>query len=421
MPIPINRRGTMSTRLEAVRSKTLEIARNRVVSAPLLAEGSAFRLGTGGGFDNFFLWDTAFTVIWARYLAQALPVASSLDNLYRVQAEDGFICREYSPSGEPIWDSRHPIAFAPPLLTWAELSLFEITGDCDRLATVYPILARHHRACQRKYQSEDGLYIGDALGCGMDNLPRCPRGWQPDGAGIVLEPEYVHESLRPLLDRLDRTARFQWNRQGRWIDMSAQMAFDARLLAELAGLLGKDSDAEAFSAEHHRLGWLIHERCWNESAQIYFDLAGTEQIERFHVGAYWTLIAGIVPEDCVAGLISHLSDPERFSSLVPVATLARDDPDFEPAGRYWRGSSWPPTTYMVLAGLRHVGQLELANRIAERYVAAVLQVFEQTGTLWENLAPDARKPGKPAQPDFCGWAGLGSVAIPHEFLGMPMT
>ena len=139
------------------------------------------------------------------------------------------------------------------------------------------------------------------------------------------------------------------------------------------------------------------------------------------MGAYWTLIAGIVPEDCVAGLVSHLSDPEKFSSLVPVATLARDDPDFEPTGRYWRGSSWPPTTYMVLAGLRHVGQETLAREIAERYVEAVLQVFQETGTLWENLAPDARQPGDPAQPDFCGWAGLGSVAIPHEFLGMPVA
>jgi hypothetical protein len=410
----------MSTRIEVLRDKTLEIARNRVVPAPLLTEGSALRLGTGGQFDNFFLWDTAFTVIWARYLVDELPVASSLDNLYQARAEDGFICREYSPSGEPIWDSRHPIAFAPPLLTWAELSLFEITGDRDRLATVYPILERHHRACQRNYQSEDGLYVGDALGCGMDNLPRCPRGWQPDGEGITLEAEYVHESLRPLWSRLAGAPRFQWNRQGRWIDMSAQMAFDARLLAELAGLLGEDGDAEVFSAEHQHLGKLIHERCWSPSAQTYLDLAGTDQIERFHVGAYWTLIAGIVPEDCVAGLVSHLSDPDKFSSLVPVATLARDDPDFVPTGRYWRGSSWPPTTYMVLAGLRHVGQEELASRIAERYVEAVLQVFEETGTLWENLAPDTRQPGDPAQPDFCGWAGLGSVAIPHEFLGMPM-
>ena len=410
----------MSKRIDALRDKTLEIARSRVVPAPLLTEAAALRLGTGGQFDNFFLWDTAFTVIWARYLIEFLPVASSLDNLYQVREEDGFICREYFPSGEPIWDSRHPIAFAPPLLTWAELALFEITGDRDRLATVYPILERHHRTCQQKYQSEDGLYIGDALGCGMDNLPRCPRGWQPDGEGITLEADYVHESLHPLLDWLASDSRFRWNRQCRWIDMSAQMAFDARLLAELAGLLGKDSDAGVFSAEHQRLGQLIHERCWNQSAQMYFDLAGAEQIERFHVGAYWTLIAGIVPEDCVAGLVSHLSDPDKFSSLVPVATLARDDPDFVPTGSYWRGSSWPPTTYMVLAGLRHVGEQELATRIAERYLEAVLQVFEDTGTLWENLAPDARQPGEPAQPDFCGWAGLGSVAIPHEFLGMPM-
>ena len=67
------------------------------------------------------------------------------------------------------------------------------------------------------------------------------------------------------------------------------------------------------------------------------------------------------------------------------------------------------------------GMRDGTDAIAERYIEAVLQVFDETGTLWENLAPDARQPGDPAQPDFCGWAGLGSVAIPHEFLGMPVA
>ena len=67
------------------------------------------------------------------------------------------------------------------------------------------------------------------------------------------------------------------------------------------------------------------------------------------------------------------------------------------------------------------GGLSAGAAIAWLGFEAVLRVFEDTGTLWENLSPDAREPGDPAQPDFCGWAGLGSVAIPHEFLGMPMA
>jgi len=38
-------------RLEAAREKTLEIARDRVVPAPLVSDGTGRRLGTGGEFD----------------------------------------------------------------------------------------------------------------------------------------------------------------------------------------------------------------------------------------------------------------------------------------------------------------------------------------------------------------------------------
>ena len=45
------------------------------------------------------------------------------------------------------------------------------------------------------------------------------------------------------------------------------------------------------------------------------------------------------------------------------------------------------------------------------HLANVVQVFTQTGTLWENYAPDSAAPGKPAKADFVGWSGIGPIVF----------
>lgn len=58
-----------------------------------------------------------------------------------------------------------------------------------------------------------------------------------------------------------------------------------------------------------------------------------------------------------------------------------------------------------------------AAGLGGRLYAAAQKVYEDTGTIWENYAPDSAAQGVPGQPDFCGWSGLITVAIPKEFLG----
>ena len=79
-------------------NSTLEIAKKKIVPSIVsdLEGKPLMRMGTGGKFDNFFFWDTAFTVIWGRYFLDSLPIENSMDNLYAARTEDGFISREYN-------------------------------------------------------------------------------------------------------------------------------------------------------------------------------------------------------------------------------------------------------------------------------------------------------------------------------------
>ncbi len=103
---------------------------------------------------------------------------------------------------------------------------------------------------------------------------------------------------------------------------------------------------------------------------------------------------------------------------MPVPTLAASDPDYVSGGQYWLGSSWAPTTYMVLKGLQQTDRLNLAQELAVVYVQAVSSVLQTSGTIWENMCPERAEPGSWSAPDFCGWSGLASVAIPRECLAI---
>jgi hypothetical protein len=46
----------------------------------------------------------------------------------------------------------------------------------------------------------------------------------------------------------------------------------------------------------------------------------------------------------------------------------------------------------------------------------VVGVFQQTGTLWENYAPERTAPGNRAKDDFVGWSGLAPVAGLFEYV-----
>jgi glycogen debranching enzyme len=358
---------------------------------------------------NIFLWDTCFIACYAKYHPGLLPIANALDNFYALQDADGWICREYDGNGRPVWPKAHPVSINPPLLAFAELELFDQSGDLARLRRVYPHLKRNFDYLAGYLRREDGLCFNDALGSGMDNIPRHPVGWRDDGRGIPLS----HEAALPFdYHGLDPA----WNVQGRAVDTSAQMALCAEQLARIARLVGRPEDAAGLLRFHAETRRALNTLCWHEEDGFYYDLGYGRQIRRKHVGMFWTLAAGMVPAERLAPLLRQLIDPATFWRTVPVASFPADQPGYQPDGGYWRGGVWAPTNYMVLRGLQRYGQHSLAWALARRYYACVAEVYRRTGTFWENYAPDALRPGQPAKPDFCGWSAIAPITLAREFI-----
>ncbi|MBL7694007.1 MAG: hypothetical protein JNK91_04130 [Ferruginibacter sp.] len=359
--------------------------------------------------SNIFYWDTCFIACYAKYHTDELPILNALDNFYELMEPDGFICREYTRERKAMWPKEHPVSMNPPLLAFAELQLYAVTKNKTRLAAVYPKLKKHFEYWVQTCRGDDKLFFNDALGSGMDNIDRYPYGWQDDGKGIPMRnlfPEiFAYKGLNPA-----------WNRQGRMVDVSAQICLFAANMEEIAGILTRKDDIPAYKNLYAETKNAINTLCWNEEDAFYYDLGYGKQIKRKHIGMFWCLIAGVVPNEKLSRFLKHLTNPNEFWRSIPVATMPADQQEFSPKDDYWRGSVWVPTNYMILLGLLKYGEKKIANKLARQYYWAVAEVYKKTGTFWENYAPDFIDRGNDSRPDFCGWTGIVPITIYREFI-----
>lgn len=82
------------------------------------------------------------------------------------------------------------------------------------------------------------------------------------------------------------------------------------------------------------------------------------------VMGFMPMFSGSCTSEQAARLVEHLTDPEAFWTPFPVATCARNEATFDPAG-FWRGDTWIMTNYLVAAGLCHYGYYDLARRLTD--------------------------------------------------------
>ncbi len=337
-----------------------------------------------------FMWDSSFIVMFGRYASHIFNFQKTLDNFYSHQHRDGFICREIceAQNGEQFHRD-DPASTGPNIMPWSEWEYYQITGDKARLEKIfYPLLA-YHKWLQLNHTWRDGSYWSTGLACGMDNQPRVQNG-------------YSHLTSHG---------------HAIWLDTCIHMVMSGKILVEIGKITGHEEDTAWLREEIARLTKLINEKLWCEEDAFYYDLwKGDVPSKVKSIGAYWALLAEIVPESRLERFIAHLENPAEFKRPHRVPTLSADHPAYQKDGGYWLGSVWAPTNYMVLKGLEKNGYQKLAFEIAENHLGNVVEVFRKTGTVWENYSPEEAAPGNPAKSDFVGWTGLVPIAVLFEYV-----
>lgn len=330
------------------------------------------------------IWESAFLAQVGVYGRRAFDFNQILNNFYSKQHRDGAICREINnEDGRDCFECYDPNGAGPNILAWAEWRCFRQTGDEQRIQAVFwPLLALQHWF--HAYRTwPDGLYWATGLSSEMDNQPRVPDG---------------------------RLHHRHWT----WVDASMQAAVNLGRLGLMAAMLEEAEWVSKLAHESTELIAAINDKLWNVESSFYQDVSpkGTFGAVK-SVGAYWGLLEkDLVPKDRRGPFIQHLRDPWAFNLPHRIPSLSADSEGYNShSGNRWRGAVWSPTNYMVLKGLAAAEQPTLAFDIAYNHLSNIFAVYQQTGNLWDNYAPETITPGDPAQPDNVTWAGLPWIAM----------
>jgi hypothetical protein len=373
--------------------------------------------------DALFAHDSALMAMFGRFGFRVFPAIDTLDNFYACQHDTGEICREINQyTGKDVWPNAegdpmtvhvenpweryggdwsrvrsyawsrptrttHPPAhcsvegFTDHKFHWAEWRNYQITGNRNRLERVFQPLEKLYRAFEIYLQDRNGLFITDWAG--MDNSPR----------NLQL---------------------------GYGVDISSQMVYFARVLADMADELNESAQARTFRDQAEIRAEIVRQRMWNPKTGMFHDLRFDGEVVPIKTAMGFAPLQAMIPNaEQLAGLVAQLENPRTFNRPVRVPSLAADESDYVPLGEYYLGGVWPYTNAMIIEGLEACGRPKLASEIAHNYWSTAVKVFEHTGTAWEYFAPEEAAPGQgtnPADPgknarrDFAGWGTYPLIA-----------
>jgi hypothetical protein len=326
--------------------------------------------------------------MFGRYGSRVFNFQGTLDNFYAKQLPDGFICREiYGKSGNDCFERVDPSSTGPNIMPWVEWEYFLNFNDTVRLRKVFSPLLAYYKWFEKNRTWKDGSYFLSGWGCGMDNQPRVPNGYD-----------------------------VQWsNGHMSWVDACMQTVFAAKILVKMAVILHREADVGDLKKEVASLTRFVNEQMWNEQLHFYTDKFRDGSLSSIQtIGSYWSLLAGVVPQERMQSYVGQLSDTKKFARPHRIPSLAADCFYYDPNGGYWRGAVWAPTVYMVLRGLTAIGQDSLAHAIGINHHQNIVDVFRQTGTFFENYAPEKVQGNN--RKDFVGWTGLTPIAVLFEYV-----
>ena len=369
-----------------------------------------------------WIWDTCFMSMFCKFASEVFPGVETFKNFYSVIHGGKLLPQIVPKEDEPVWTKATPgvpfniqvhIADNPPLFAWGEYENALMSGDKEYLRELLygeNMLARHYEWVENLKEKfkpfgvhaetwlicEKNGYRWEGGRSGMDNTPR----------GRIGES---CEKARPQ------------NPDMLWLDAICQQALSARVLAKMYAILGDRESEKLWMQRFEEKKNTVNGLYWDGEDKFYYDIdVNTNEFYKVKtVASFWPLTAGIATPEQAKIMVGYLKDRNVFGGDVPFISLARNDADFSPEGKYWRGSVWLPTAYAALKGLSDYGMHKEAHEYGVKLINHMLRTYEEfePHTIWECYAPDFYRPGTTAKgnelsrPDFCGWSALGPISV----------
>lgn len=323
-------------------------------------------------FHGFWAWDSwKHAVAVAQY--DTSLASDQIRAMYDFQTDNGFIpdCiyRDTTIENHNYRNTK------PPLSAWAVWAVFEEGKNTALLEELYPkILLQHKWWYQNRdhdqdgiceFGSTDGTLIAAKWESGMDNAVRF------DKSQILKNSETAFS--------LDQES----------VDLNAYLYAEKIYLAQMAEILGKKEEAQAFQKDAEKLKLQIQNQFFDTESGWFYDtsLDGKEFINAMGCEGWIPLWAKVATKEQAAAVKENMMNPKYFNTKVPFQTLSASHPDFEPDGGYWRGPNWLDQAYFCVMGLRNYGFNTEADEATYKLIHNAEGVLENGKAIRENYNP----------------------------------
>ena len=373
--------------------KAWELAADHVKTLPGLPVERYMDEGANDAL--IWIWDTCFMVHFCKYAPDFFPGIQSLDNFY-LPMYDGMksVCKIHHTDN-------------PPLFAWIEYEYYRFTGDKSRI---------HRNLVEKKYLQKHFDYLENKCFTGL-----CPEFSSSFVTWQKMENGYFWSGCP---SGMDNTPRGNGHYNIYWVDALAQMALSALYISRLADEIGESRISNEYQDKYREKCVLLNRLYFDEEDGSYYDIA----IHRpWHSkvltpASFWPLMAEAATPERAERQIKTLLDPMKLGGKVAVPSVSRSHMEFCADGRYWKGSVWLPTSYMVTKSLEKYGKYDLAADVAFSTINHMAKTYENffPQTIWECYSPTEYKPATNrrqdcyCRPDFCGWSALGPISMMIE-------
>ena len=146
-----------------------------------------------------------------------------------------------------------------------------------------------------------------------------------------------------------------------------------RSLARLAKVLGDSAMAKRRQRRIEYSVAAMRQHMWDEESGVFLAVKRDtrEKIRVATIGSWMPLMAE-VPTRAMARRMAKAFMTEHWQTPLPIPTVDRKDPRFDPAS-YWRGDVWPAPNYQAACGFAQYGYREIAADIADKTIANALE------------------------------------------------
>ncbi len=347
----------------------------------------------GGRFREIYYWDSYFTMLGLQVSGKIDLIESMIENFAYFINEFGFI-----PNGNRTY---YLSRSQPPFFALMVNLLSEERGDA--------VLLKYKAALEKEYAF--WMQDTDKLSVATNNLKHAVL--LPDGAVLnrywdtkeTPRPESYSEDVHistgkenkgALCRNIRAAAESGWDFSSRWfadglhmetiqttsiipVDLNCLLLFMEKLLQKTYEMENDAVQSGLFAAKINHRKKAIHQYCWSEKENCFFDYNFSIQQQQIHfnLAMVFPLFFNVATTAQAAAVAEIIKTKFLFNGGL-ITTIYK-------TGQQWDApNGWAPLQWMAYKGLKNYRFTELADAIKNNWLHNCEKVYAETGKMMEK-------------------------------------